>query len=293
MKNVLITGITSFVAQDIINKLSAEYEIFGIGRRDDYSDDRVIYIQTDISDRDRLFSNVQANVNKIETVIHVAAYLGYDEKMAYKINCLGTQNIMDLAKMLGAKTVVLISSIPVIGKIECLPINESHSNMPSNVYHRTKYLSEVICETSLNQKGIRHVILRIASPVGKGLPDGKIFSEFVKNAKNNKDIEVYGSGYRVQNYIDTRDVADAVYKAINCDNAKGMYLLNGNSISDRELAKTVKGRFGSNGNIVIKGNSLESNEDKWIIDDSKAKNDFSYQSMHNILESIDYVGEGM
>ena len=40
------------------------------------------------------------------------------------------------------------------------------------------------------------------------------------------DVEIYGSGSRVQNYIDVRDIAEAIYKAVN-NKANGLFLIAG------------------------------------------------------------------
>jgi nucleoside-diphosphate-sugar epimerase len=58
------------------------------------------------------------------------------------------------------------------------------------------------------------VIFRLAAPIGIGLKAGLVISRFIELARNNQALQVWGSGTREQNFIDSGDVAKIVTMAI-------------------------------------------------------------------------------
>ncbi|MBP3544349.1 MAG: NAD(P)-dependent oxidoreductase [Lachnospiraceae bacterium] len=287
---ILVTGCNGFVAGSLIESLKGDCEIIGVGRQACAQSQDFAYIQADISHKDELLTRVSETVEEADVIIHAAAYLGADEFQLYRSNCIGTQNVVELAKLLNCKQVIYISSVPVIGKPTEIPITEQHDIRPRTVYHYTKYFGELILG-QLEGYGICSTILRIASPVGKGMPNNKIFSVFAKNGLKNQDIVIQGNGTRIQNYLDVRDLAEAIKKVIEKHPA-GTYIVNGNSVSDRELAERCIFVNKSQSKVVIKGNS-DIPEESWIPSGELAEKEFGYTSKCSLEDSIRYVLEGM
>jgi nucleoside-diphosphate-sugar epimerase len=57
-------------------------------------------------------------------------------------------------------------------------------------------------------------ILRIAAPIGEGLPVSTVLGRFIQIAKSGGKLEVWGRGQREQNYVDVADIADAILRAL-------------------------------------------------------------------------------
>ncbi len=287
---ILVTGCNGFVAGSVIDSLKCDYEIIGVGRQVCAQSQDFAYVQADISHKDELLTRVNETVEEADVIIHAAAYLGADELQLYASNCIGTQNIVALAKQLNCRQVIYISSVPVIGKPSEVPITEQHAIVPKTVYHYTKYFGELILG-QLADYGICSTVLRIASPVGKGMPDNKIFSVFAKNSLKNQDIVIQGNGTRIQNYLDVRDLTEAIKKVIG-KRCAGTYIVNGNSVSDRELAERCIAVNYSKSKLIIKGNH-DTLEEAWILSGELAEREFGYTSKCSIEDSIRYVLEGM
>ena len=132
-------------------------------------------------------------------------------------------------------------------------------------------------------------IFRIASPVGYGMPQDKIFSVFVNNAADGKELKVYGNGKRIQNYIDTRDVARAVECGLLVDHLNGVYLISGNSIGDLELARECVAFFNRGASIIVDGNKIDSDYERWDLSGKKAEKELGYISIKSIFDSMEYV----
>lgn len=285
---VLITGCNGFVARNVIRELSHQYDFIGIGRAERAVMQGIPYIQTDISCRTKLFEKIKEQYSNIDIMIHAAA-VGNDVERLYQVNCLGTQNMVDLANELNCKKFIYISSIPVIGFPTQIPITESHSVNPLTIYHYTKYFGELIV-MQLKKENIPYLTYRIPSPVGRDMPNNKIFSTFVRKSKYNETIEIYGNGKRVQNYLDVRDLSYAIDQGMK-SNCQGIYNIVGNSISDYDLAKCCDAFYHRNNEIQIY-NQISSDE-KWIISGDKAKSDFDYEPRYSIKDSVEYVASGL
>lgn len=287
---ILVTGCNGFVAGSLIESLKGDCEIIGVGRQTCAQVREWGYVQADISHKDELLSRVIEKTKEADVIIHAAAYLGADEFQLYTSNCIGTQNVVALAEQLNCRQVIYISSVPVIGKPSEMPITERHDIRPRTVYHYTKYFGELILG-QLAERGICSTILRIASPVGKGMPDNKIFSVFVNHSLKNQDIVIQGNGTRIQNYLDVRDLTEAIKKVIG-KRCAGTYIVNGNSVSDRELAERCIAVNHSKSRLIIKGDS-DMPEEAWVLSGELAEREFGYTTKCSIEDSIRYVLEGM
>lgn len=281
---ILITGCNGFIGKNLTDAFKKEHDIIGLGRAEISRADVRKYISCDIADRQRLSECIQKYNGSIDIVIHAAAEISDDVEKLYNTNCLGTQNIADFAKTAGVSCFVYISSVPVIGIPQYVPITEKHPVKPATVYHYTKYFGEQIVQ-ELGACGIRYGCLRIPSPVGCGMPDNKIFSVFVKRCLENQPLQIYGNGMRVQNYLDVRDLTCAVDRFIESD-ANGVYNIAGNSISDMELAELCKEQLRSRSDISLLNNKTDSDSQRWIISPDAAGADFGYKPQISIEDSI-------
>jgi UDP-glucose 4-epimerase len=57
-------------------------------------------------------------------------------------------------------------------------------------------------------------VLRISAPIGEGLSRATVLGRFMEAAQAGREIEVWGSGTREQNYVDTADLADALFRTL-------------------------------------------------------------------------------
>ena len=227
-KWVAVTGVSGFVGSHVAHALKSKgYRVLSLSRTVPSSPvDK--HITLDISDC-MAMERITAGLPELSCVVHVAASKKQDES-AITANVLGAYNVL---KHLGKHTgnICNISSIPIIGVPEEEVITEQHSVKPLSLYHLTKYQAEMLCELpEFRELNISH--LRFASPIGVGMPMNVITSVFIANCLKNNPISINRKGERVMNYIDTRDIAEAVIFVIKKIKVSGLFLLNGTSISN-------------------------------------------------------------
>ncbi len=288
MKNILITGINGFVGNAIAKHLKREYKIFGIGRQKEVANltiDR--YDKIDISKIDEILE--YSKNQRIDIIVHCAASLNEkDHKSLYESNILGTWNIIQLARMTKAK-IIYISSIPVIGVPVFLPITEEHPVNPQSNYHLSKYIGECLLH---NQSDLKAITLRIPSPIGEGMPENKILPSFIRKCLNGEKITLLGEGKREQDYIDVRDITNAVELAMKSQQCGLFNIASNNHISNFKLAETCKSFLQSKSDIEFCGKDNEENI-RWQISIDKATQKLGYVPKESILQSIRHIADDM
>ena len=84
-------------------------------------------------------------------------------------------------------------------------------------------------------------IARIFNTYGPklGKNDGRVISNFIVQALNNKDITVYGDGSQTRSFCYIDDTVDGLIKLMNSDNIGPINIGNPNEISIKTLADKI------------------------------------------------------
>lgn len=283
MKTVLITGVNGVIGSTVASVLYYDgYNVIGTSiEADNNTGIPLQYFQTDITDK----SSMDRLPKDIDVIVHCAAVISYDNDSNILIdaNCKGVQNIATFANRTTCSQVVYFSSLPVIGVPRIIPVTEEHPINPPTVYHITKYFGEQLLSVSLERAKV--VTFRIPSPVGRKTPANKIVPTFVKNAIEGRDFILKGTGGRIQNYIDVRDIASAVRCAIE-KGASGVFnIASERSYSNRELAELCISLFHSSSRIKFEGADPEESN-RWIVSTEKAKREMGFTAGYSLEDTL-------
>jgi UDP-glucose 4-epimerase len=230
--NYLITGGTGFIGPYIAKLLIKEghgvvvYDLNTnrqplekiMGKE---ASDKVKVVKGDITDLANLIHAVKDNdVNKI---IHMAALLtgpsAANPTLAMNVNCYGTLNVLETARILSLKKVVYASTGALFGPpevygVEYIPNDAPH--MPMNLYGACKSFVESLAKHYLKDFKVDSVGLRFPLPYGPGMTGGaaKFIDELiVKPALGKPGVVPNGDG--IVNWLYVEDAARAVYIASN------------------------------------------------------------------------------
>ncbi len=208
-EKVLVTGATGFVGSALVRKLLQQGETVRIIVRDDSNTSNIdgLHIERvkgDILDK----GSIKRALVGCSSLYHVAGLYRswmHDYGMLYRVNVVGTRNVLEAALQAGLQKVVHTGSIAALGirddgrpSDENTPFNLSHLKLP---YEVSKYESEQAA-FELFRKGLPVVVVRPALVMGEGdvypTPSGKLVLDILRGT-----VPSYFDGG-----IDVVDVAD-------------------------------------------------------------------------------------
>ena len=188
------------------------------------------------------------NENKIDAVIHFAAFKAVGESVAepimyYRNNLVSFLNILEVAKNHGGCNVLFSSSATVYGEAENLPVTEQTPRLPAtSPYGNTKQMCEdilrdvVFATKAFNGENgmgvVKGIALRYFNPIGahpsaligelpRGVPNNLV--PFITQTAIGKRecLSIFGNDYPTEDgtclrdYIDVVDLAKAHVVAVS------------------------------------------------------------------------------
>ena len=156
---VLVTGAAGFLGSHLTEKLiESGYRVRALMHYDSNTNwgwlenskyrKEIDFVVGDIRD----FDSVHSAMKDIDEVFHLAALIGipysYLSPLAYiKTNIEGTYNVMQSAKLLNTKNIILTSTSETYGSAQYIPIDEKHPKVGQSPYSATKIGADNLAES--------------------------------------------------------------------------------------------------------------------------------------------------
>jgi dTDP-glucose 4,6-dehydratase len=202
------------------------------------------------------FEFAQKNVNEpydfgaVEYVFHFASPASPDDYMEYgiqtlKAGSLGTFHSLGVAKKYGAKFMVASTSECYGDPLEH-PQKETywgHVNPvgPRSVYDEAKRFAEAVTMAYCRYHNVDTRILRIFNTYGPRLQlnDGRVISNFMKQALRGEPITVYGDGTQTRSFCYVSDEVDGILRLSRAETHDPVNIGNPNEFTILECAHMV------------------------------------------------------
>lgn len=173
-------------------------------------EDKIDFQKIDILD----YNAMKSVVKNTDGIFHQAA-LGsvpqsFKEPEEYRrVNAVGTENVLKLAKEFGFK-VVYASSSSVYGNQNKFPIKEDAAKKPLNPYGQSKLEAERFAE-KYSQLGVKVIGLRYFNVFGIGQNPNYagVIPKFIEQLIHHKPPIIYGDGNQLRNFTFVDDVVEA------------------------------------------------------------------------------------
>lgn len=235
---VLVTGGAGFIGSHTAEQLAAEScELIildnlssGILSNLDncMKTKRVSLTQGDIRNRSIVD---QTTMRDIDAIVHLAAIVDLETcrqnpQLAEEVNVKGTLNVLESARTHDVKCIVYASSAAVYGDTTKLPVSEEDEPKPLSVYGDTKLKGERHCLQYMREYGLRVVSLRffnVFGPRQTARQYGGVITEFMKKLSRNQPPIIFGDGSQTRDFVNVKDVAQAIISALDVKEAKGVY----------------------------------------------------------------------
>jgi UDP-glucose 4-epimerase len=176
---------------------------------------------------------------------------------------------------------IYASSCSVYGSHNPIPWKEENATFPDNYYSISKLVGEVLFYQEY-QKGLPLTILRINAPYGGGTRRKTVINIFLESALQGKNLILFGSGNRQQNFIFVLDVARAFWIS-HLKKKYGIYnIASGKTVTMNELANIIINLTKSSSKIIYSGESDPQEGFQVEIDISKARNELGFLPKYSL-----------
>lgn len=207
----------------------------------------------------RNFALLEKITRDVDVVFHLAAQIHVDRsyiepKLTYEVNVMGTQNILEVARIYDVKRVIYASTSEVYGSAQYVPIDEKHPLNAPHPYGASKIAADRMCYAYIQTYGMNVAILRHFNTFGPRQRDigyGGVISIFTRRVLNNMPPLIYGDGRQTRDYTYIDDVVRAYdlvlshHEPIN----EPINFGSGREVSILDLAQRVIEFCGQKGNI--------------------------------------------
>ncbi len=165
-----------------------------------------------------------------------------------KTSFLGTYNMLDLAKRVGADF-LLASTSEVYGDPTLIPqIEESNGYLNTtgirSCYEEGKRIAETLCSDYKRIHDVNVKIMRIFNTYGPRMRpnDGRVISNFIVQALENKPITIYGNGSQTRSFCYVDDLIEGMILLMNKKNVSTpINLGNTEQVKILNLASKIQG----------------------------------------------------
>lgn len=186
----------------------------------------------------------------------------------------GTKNVLEFAKKRKIIKFVYLSSLEVYGSPEKFEVTENDSGYidwtkTRSSYSEGKRMAECLCFSYFSQYDIPVVVSRLAQTFGQNIQDSdnRVYAQFVRAVKNNKDIVLHTSGETIRNYCYLSDAVRALLFLLIFGESGEVYNVANEetAVSIFEMAKIAANLSNGTTKVVFKiGNNTERGYNKEV-----------------------------
>jgi len=294
---VLVTGGCGFIGSHIVSKLVDKgFKVIIIdnlssGSLDNIRGLDVNFYHADISNHQTVEEIFYKD--KPDFVIHQAAQTNVQKSISNvmndaEINILGTIKLLELSKKYNVQKFIFASSAAVYGEPKQIPIDVIHPLNPINPYGLSKWTSEKYIQLMASMSNLDYTILRYSNVYGpkqRSDIEGGVVSIFINSLKQGKNINIYGDGNQIRDFIFVEDVADANIQALFKGSKEILNVSTQTSTTINEIYRLLNDLHHINNNPIYEnarhGDILIS-----ILGNTKTKNILDWEPLHSFREGL-------
>lgn len=300
---ILITGGAGFIGSHLCEKYTKEgHTVLCL---DNFMSGNLTHIRHLLDYRNfklvkgdiRDFDLLEKIMRDVDVVLHLAAQIHVDRsyiepKLTYDVNVMGTQNVLEVARMYDAKKVIHASTSEVYGSALYVPIDEKHPLNAPHPYGASKIAADRMCYAYIQTYGMDISIVRLFNVFGPRQRDvgyGGVISIFTRRVLSNVPPIIYGDGTQTRDYTYIKDAVRAYDLVLNHNEpiTEPINFGTGKEVSINDLADKIIELCGKKGEIEPVHVEPRIGEVKRLIADAtKAKNMLGWEPKYKLEEGL-------
>ncbi|TCO73653.1 NAD-dependent 4,6-dehydratase LegB [Marinisporobacter balticus] len=305
MKKVLVTGGEGFIGSHLVENLLEEgnevsafvyYNAFNSwGWLDTFSKKKLKEIEVFTGDiRDP--NGVKESMKEIDEIYHLAALIAipfsYHSPDSYvDTNIKGTLNVLQAARDLGTKRVLITSTSEVYGTAQYVPIDEKHPLQGQSPYSATKIGADRIAESFYRSFNLPITIVRPFNTYGPRQSARAVIPTIITQLLSGKEEIKLGSLTPTRDFNYVKDTVDGFMEIAKSDKTIGeeINIATQKEISIGQLAKELIDQINPNARIVCEEERMrpkKSEVNRLLGSNEKIKNLTEWKAKYTFKEGL-------
>src|SRR4030042_98495 len=226
---ILITGGAGFIGSHLCDKYT--HEGHSVLCLDNFMSGNLLNIRHLLDNRNfklikgdiRDYELLEKVMRDVDVVFHLAAQIHVDRSyiepgLTYEINVMGTQNILEAARLCDVRKIIFASTSEVYGSAQYSPIDEKHPLNAPHPYGASKIAADRMCFAYVQTYGMDIVIMRpfnVFGPRQREIGYGGVISIFTRKILNNIPPTIFGDGQQTRDYTYIEDTVAAFDLVLN------------------------------------------------------------------------------
>ena len=239
------------------------------------------FIQGDICDQD-LTTNL---AKRHDAIINFAAESHVDRSITgsrdfVMTNVLGTQTLMDAARIGSISTFVQVSTDEVYGSIPKGSWPETDPLLPNSPYAASKASADLMVRSYRRTHGLDVRITRCSNNYGPNQFPEKVIPLFVTNLIDGQKVPIYGNGSNVRDWLHVDDDCRGIHAVLMRGRAGEIYNIGGGTeLTNMELTHQILALMGSNESSIEYVADRQGHDIRYSVDITKIKQELRYEPL--------------
>ena len=299
---IFITGGAGFIGSNFIRHILANREEYSVVNFDKLTyagnlanlvsvadDPRYRFIKGDICDP----SAAESAMKGCDSVVHFAAESHvdrsiYEPSAAINTNVVGTSVMLEVARKLGIKRLVHVSTDEVYGDI--LPgafADEDSPLQPSSPYSASKASSDLLVRSYVRTYGFPALITRSSNNYGPYQFPEKFLPLMITNALDGKPLPIYGDGKQQRDWLHVEDNCRGVLAVLERGRIGEVYNIGGLDIAENlTLAKDLLRSLGKPETLLSYVKDRPGHDRRYALSCDKIERDLGWKPSITLGEGL-------
>jgi dTDP-glucose 4,6-dehydratase len=253
------------------------------------SDKRYKFVKGDIRDLELAKKLMQ----EADQLVHFAAESHVDRSIEggsefVSTNVMGTQVLLDAARLTNIKRFVHVSTDEVYGSISEGSWPEDHPLLPNSPYSASKAGSDLLVRAYNRTHELDTVITRCSNNYGQYQFPEKVMPLFITNIIEGKKVPLYGNGLNVRDWLHVDDHCRGIALALTKGRAGEVYNIGGGTeLTNVELTHKILKAMGVGEEFIQPVEDRKGHDLRYSVDISKINKELGYSPQVNFEEGLE------
>jgi len=195
-------------------------------------------------------------------------------------NVLGTQTLLDAARIGSISTFVQVSTDEVYGSIPKGSWPETDPLLPNSPYAASKASADLMARSYRRTHGLDVRITRCSNNYGPNQFPEKIIPLFVTNLIDGQKVPIYGNGSNVRDWLHVDDHCRGIHAVLMRGRAGEIYNIGGGTeLTNMELTHQILALMGNDESSIEYVADRQGHDIRYSVDITKIKQELDYRPL--------------